>query len=134
MKYIVKTTEGWAKAAALHNLAVILGSFGNNREAEKYYKESLKLKESLGDKQGIAASRYQLGRINEEEENYEKAVEHYAISLSIALQLKAPQTKMVIESLQRVRKTIGESQFETYWKTTTNQDFPDFLTSTKNQT
>jgi len=39
----VKTTEGLTKASALHNLAAVLDSFGNYKEAEKYYKESLDL-------------------------------------------------------------------------------------------
>ena len=43
---------------------------GNYEEAVKMYNQSLKIEEELGDKSGIATTLHQLGRINEENEEY----------------------------------------------------------------
>jgi len=79
----VKTTDGRTKAAALHDLGIILGAFGEYKEAEKYYKESLELAESLGDKQGIARSLHQLGNLECLQGSYKEAEKYYKKSLEL---------------------------------------------------
>jgi len=116
-------------AHSLHQLGMLQQDQGNYKEAEKYYTQSLELKKSLGDKQGIARSLHQLGMILESKESYEEAEKYYINSLGILLELNSPDVKTVIISLKRVRNTIG-GEFDTYWKTITNQEVPDFLEST----
>ena len=71
----------------MHNLAMVLQSIGNYKEAEKYYTQSLKLAEELGDKQGIASSLHQLGNIQILQGNYKEAEEYYTQSLKLAEEL-----------------------------------------------
>jgi len=116
-------------ASSLHQLGVIQQLQGNYKEAEKLYRESLDIKKKIGDTAGIATSLGQLGRINEKRKNYEEAVKYYATSLSIFLRLNSPYAETAIKDLQRVKETIGEEQFDHYWKTITNQEVPDYIKS-----
>ncbi|MBU7010221.1 MAG: tetratricopeptide repeat protein [Theionarchaea archaeon] len=116
-------------ASSLHQLGNLQYGQGNYKEAEKYYTQSLELAESLGDKQGIASSLHQLGILQEDKESYKEAVEYYITSLAIFLELNSPDAETVIKSLKRVKNTIG-GEFDTYWKTVTNQEVPDFLEPT----
>jgi tetratricopeptide (TPR) repeat protein len=113
-------------AQSLHQLGNLQYIQGNYKEAEKYYTQSLDLKESLGDKQGIAQSLHQLGNLQEDQEEYETALKYYITSLILLLELHSPDAKTAIKSLKRVRNTIGEPEFDEYWKTITNQEVPDF--------
>jgi tetratricopeptide (TPR) repeat protein len=113
-------------ARSLHQLGMLQEDQGNYKEAEKYYTQSLDLKESLGDKQGIARSLHQLGMLQEDQEEYETALKYYITSLILFSELHSPDAETAIKSLKRVRNTIGESEFDEYWKTITNQEVPDF--------
>lgn len=68
--------------------------------------------------------------IHEYRGEYEEAEKLCVDSLSILLRLHSPDAEIAIESLKRLRDTMGEEHFDTYWKTITNQDVPDFLIST----
>ena len=60
-----------------------LSTSENYKEAEELYRESLDIKKSLGDKQGIAQSLHQLGMIQQDQGNYKEAEELYRESLDI---------------------------------------------------
>ena len=60
---------------------------GNYEEAVEKYNQSLKIKEELGDKSGIAATLQQLGMIHQDQGNYEEAVKMYNQSLKIVEEL-----------------------------------------------
>jgi tetratricopeptide (TPR) repeat protein len=89
---------------------------GNYKEAVKKYEESLKIKEELGDKSGIAKTLHQLGRINEEQKDYKEAMRKYWIALSILKELGSPDAKIVERSLARLREKMGEKEFEKAWE------------------
>lgn len=65
-----------------HNtIGSIYSRQGNYPEALKNYLASLKIKEELGDKNGIARSYNNIGLIYQQQENYGKAVENFFIAL-----------------------------------------------------
>ncbi|KKG01772.1 hypothetical protein DU31_17945 [Methanosarcina mazei] len=70
-------------AAVLHAIGIIHQDQGNYEEAVKLYNQSLKIKEELGDKSGIASTLHQLGNIHYFQGNYEEAVKLYNQSLRI---------------------------------------------------
>jgi hypothetical protein len=41
------------------------------------------------------------------------------------LELNSPDAEIAIKSLQRVRKSMGEKQFDNCWKAITHQEVPD---------
>ena len=53
----------------------------------KKYNQSLKIKEELGDKSGIAITLHQLGMIHQNQGNYEEAVKKYNQSLKMKEEL-----------------------------------------------
>ncbi|MBU7044915.1 MAG: tetratricopeptide repeat protein [Theionarchaea archaeon] len=120
-------------AISLHQLGMIHQVRGEYGEAEKLYRESLDIKKSIGDTAGIASSLHQLGRIHEVRGEYGEALAFYIDSLSIFSKLGSPDAEVVIESLIRVKETIGKEQFDNSWKAITNQEVPDFITTYEEQ-
>jgi len=131
IKKSLKDKEGIA--ASLHQLGIIHQLRGAYEEAEKLYRESLEIAQSLKDKQGIARSLHRLGMIHETQGKYKEAVENYIDSLTTFLQLGPLDAEVVVKSLQRTRQTIGEEQFDTYWKAITNQEVPEYITAPYSQ-
>ena len=86
--------EGDERAVAVwaHNLAVTLYGLGEKAEAEALYRESLELKQKLGDEvMGIESSTattlHQMGMLAQSRGDYEGALEYYRRSLEIKEQL-----------------------------------------------
>ncbi|AKB47707.1 hypothetical protein MSKOL_1930 [Methanosarcina sp. Kolksee] len=68
---------------------------GNYEEAVKKYNQSLKMKEELGNKSGIAITLGQMGRVLEEKGEYELALKDYYTALEIFEELKSPNRELV---------------------------------------
>jgi tetratricopeptide (TPR) repeat protein len=79
----IKTASGTAKGMALHHLGIIHQDQGEYEKAIEKYMQSLKIKEQLGDKGGIAITLHQLGMIHQDQGEYEKAIEKYNQSMKI---------------------------------------------------
>ncbi|MGD2247672.1 MAG: CHAT domain-containing protein, partial [Candidatus Methanofastidiosia archaeon] len=79
----VDTTDGEVKTAGLHNLGIVLQSFGEYDKAEKLYRESLDIAKKIGDTAGVARSLHQLGMIHQFKGEYDKAEKLYRESLDI---------------------------------------------------
>ena len=84
LKKTVGTTDGKIKAAGLHNQGIVFRSLGMYEKAENLYRESLDMKRSLRDEEGIAASLHQLGIIHQLRGEYEEAEKMYRESRDIA--------------------------------------------------
>jgi tetratricopeptide (TPR) repeat protein len=123
----LKDKEGIARS--LHQLGIIHQLRGEYEEAENLYRESLKIEQSLKDVQGKATSLHRLGMIHEAQGEYKEAMENYINSLTIFLYVDSINAEIVIKSLQRMRRTIGEEQFNGYWKIITNQEVPEYFTA-----
>lgn len=95
---------------------------GNYEEAVRKYNQSLKIKEELGDKSGIAGTLHQLGRINEEGGECSSALRNYLISLSVFEQLNSPNKEIVARSLLRLRDKMGEEEFNAVFEKLVKDD------------
>ncbi len=71
------------KATSLNNIGLIYFEQGNIPKALEYYNQSLKAKEELGDKQGLANSLNNIGNVYKTQNNIPKALEFYQKSLKL---------------------------------------------------
>jgi tetratricopeptide (TPR) repeat protein len=74
-------------AAILHNFGYLIQQRGEYKKALEYYERSLKIKEALGDRSGIAYSLGQIGTIHYLHGEYEKALGNYEQVLKISEEL-----------------------------------------------
>lgn len=72
-----------ANAEAYNIQGVSFWLKANYLQAVNYFERSLKIREEIGDKKGIAASLYNIGNIYIRKENYPKALEYHQRSLKI---------------------------------------------------
>ena len=56
---------------------------GNYAQALEHYQRSLKIREEIGDKRGIANTLDNIGNVHHSQGNYAQALEHYQRSLKI---------------------------------------------------
>jgi len=84
-----KKDDKKALAGAFHNLGIVLENLGDLDEAEKFYKESLKISEEIGDRVSIAASLHQLGNIFLGRGDLDEAEKFYRESLKISEEIGA---------------------------------------------
>ncbi|NND09860.1 MAG: tetratricopeptide repeat protein [Flavobacteriaceae bacterium] len=76
-------------ALGIHNIGTAHYSKGNYSEALKYWEESLKIKEEIGDKSGVSKSLNNIGIINAVQGNYLTAIEMYQKSIKIKEEIGA---------------------------------------------
>ena len=74
-----------SKSVALNNIGIIYKDHGDFTKAIEYYFKSLKIKEGLGDKKGIAISLNTIGFIYANQEEFAKAIEYKANKQPIGL-------------------------------------------------
>lgn len=70
-------------AGALNNIGGVYSSQGDVPKALDYYHKSLKIKEEIGDKKGIATSYNNLGSVHSNQGDLSQALEYYQKSLKI---------------------------------------------------
>ena len=85
LQYEFAKVKGLQKdmAKALNTQGVSFYFRGDYAKAIDYYTQSLKIKEDIGDKQGIAASLNNIGSIYKDQGDYAKAIDYYTQSLKI---------------------------------------------------
>lgn len=71
----------------MHNLGNFLENRGEYDAALVNYEKSLKIKEALGDRAGVARSLHQIGIIHQDRGEYDAALCNYEKSLKIAEEL-----------------------------------------------
>ncbi|MFC1716342.1 tetratricopeptide repeat protein [Candidatus Poribacteria bacterium] len=71
------------KAVALHNIGVIHQNQGRYDDALKYYSDSLRIQQQLGNQDSIAASLHNIGVIHQDQGRYDDALKYYSDSLRI---------------------------------------------------
>lgn len=70
-------------ARALNNLGFIESELGDLKKAVEHYKESLKIREEIGDKSGIASCLNNIGNSYEFRGDYETALDYYKKSIKL---------------------------------------------------
>ncbi|MFT7613814.1 MAG: serine phosphatase RsbU (regulator of sigma subunit)/tetratricopeptide (TPR) repeat protein [Parvicellaceae bacterium] len=79
----VKTKFQQSKGSALNAVGTIHYGHGDYKKAIHYFTLSLKIKERLGDKKGIAAALQNIGSIHLRQEDYEKALTYFTENIKI---------------------------------------------------
>ncbi len=75
------------QAAVFNNMGSLSRRQGNYEQALIYYKRSLKLKKTIGDKKGIGNTLNNIGNIYFTRKNYEQAISYYQKSLTLQQEL-----------------------------------------------
>jgi tetratricopeptide (TPR) repeat protein len=115
------------QAVLSHNLGILLQNRGDYQAAIHQYEKSLKIKEELGNRAGVASSLHQIGRIHHEREEYQEALEMYIKSLTIFAELQSPDASTTIENLIELRTQWGAEHFDAAWMEKTGEGVPEFL-------
>lgn len=90
-------------ASAESNLGLIAFELGAYAEAERHFQSSQKLRIKEGDKLGMAKNLNHLGKIKEALGKPDEASDLYRESLSMLRELGAPEAKIALDNLTRLR-------------------------------
>ncbi len=104
------------QAKLIHNLGILFQQRGDYPAAQGLYEKSLKIREELYDRAGVAGSLYQIGMIHHERKAYQEALEMYIKSLNIFAELQSPDANKVINFLIQLRTQWGAEHFDEAWK------------------
>ncbi|VVB91887.1 Photosystem I assembly protein Ycf3 [uncultured archaeon] len=94
---------------------------GRYDEAVKMYQESMKIKEELGDRSGIAGTLGQTGRIYYMQKNYKEALRNFLLAFIIFNELKSPYKDLAAQDIMKLKEEIGEELFNKYYEEITNE-------------
>jgi hypothetical protein len=92
------------KAGWIHNQGILSNKKGKYDEARKLYQQSMKIKQELGDKSGIALSRAQLALLEEQIGNAKEALQLILQAEAAFLELGSPYSKLAGEVRQRLEQ------------------------------
>jgi len=84
---LLNSPDKRTKAVAYHNIGNIHQSQGRYEDALKYYNDSLKIEQELGNRSGIALSYNNIGIIHQYQGRYDDALRYYNDSLKIEQEL-----------------------------------------------
>ena len=84
-------------AISLHQIGLIQQKRGDYEQALEYYQRSLKIKEELGNRAGMARSLGQIGQLLTETGHYAEAFDHLLPALSTFLELQSPNARIANE-------------------------------------
>jgi tetratricopeptide (TPR) repeat protein len=98
-------------ASSYHELGRVAQVRGSYDEALDWYRKSLRIKEELGNRAGMAISLSQMGVLFAERGAPEEAVPLNLRSLGLRLELRVPQVRIDLHWLGRQRADLGEDRF-----------------------
>ncbi|HLP58296.1 MAG TPA: hypothetical protein VK186_05675 [Candidatus Deferrimicrobium sp.] len=76
------------------------------------WEQSLKIKEELGDRAGVAGTLNQVGSIYHQQKKYPETFENYRIAFSILTELQSPDAEKTLRNLGKLKDAWGEEAFE----------------------
>ena len=100
---------------------------GSYAEALVHYERSLKIREELGDRSGIADSLGQMGVLLTQLERYDEALQHLLAALGIFMELQSPKASIAVNILNELRSKWGAEPFEAAWQEAKGEPVPDGL-------
>jgi tetratricopeptide (TPR) repeat protein/CHAT domain-containing protein len=124
---IIPKVKRESQASLIHNLGIFLHARGDYESALKQYEKSLKIKEELGDRAGVASSLNNIGKVFSETNRFPEAFENLFTALSIFLEIGVPDVIIVINALKTLRAKWGVESFDSAWREKTGEDVPDWL-------
>ncbi|MBN1271690.1 MAG: tetratricopeptide repeat protein [Candidatus Aminicenantes bacterium] len=86
---------------------------GDYKKSMELYSKSLKIKEELDDKKGIAINISHMGKVLEKEHKIEEAVFSYLLALKIMEEVNktpGPYEEQILENISRLKKQIGKDK------------------------
>ena len=89
---------------SLHQLGRLAQDTGEYDEARKLYLESLKIKEELGDKNGLALSQTQLALLEEKQGHVQEALRLIRLAEATFLKLGSPYWRQAQRDRERLEK------------------------------
>jgi predicted ATPase len=84
---LVKDVGCKEEALAINNYGIVLWFSGEYDDALEHYKRSLRIREKIGDKKGIANSLHNIGVMHYWRENYDKAIKYVEKSIEISKEI-----------------------------------------------
>ena len=91
-------------SSSLHQLGMLAQDTGEYEEARKLYQQSMKIKQELGDKNGMALSQAQLALLEEKMGNVKEALRLIRLAEAAFLELGSPYAKLAREVRERLEK------------------------------
>jgi len=111
------------RAKILHNLAILMQGRGDYASALQQYEQSLKIKEELGDRAGVASTHGQLGLLFQKMGEFHGAFENLMMALAIFAQIGSPDAEKTVENLKKLRDAWGAENFDKAWKKATGEEW-----------
>lgn len=118
----IESASGDLKSGSLHELGIIHANQGRYDDAVKMYQESMKIKEELGSRSGIAITHGQMGRIAYAQKNYKEALRCYFLAFIIFDELKSPYKDLAGKDIMKLKEELGEELFNKYYKEITSDE------------
>jgi len=100
----------------LGNLGIFFQDRGDYRKALAEYEKSLKIKEEIGNRAGVASSLGQMGQLFIKCGKYLKAFKNLSTAFSIFAELQSPYAKTAVNDLKELRSIWGGQNFDVAWK------------------
>ncbi len=95
----------------LGNIGNVFHNKGDLDAAMEKFKQSLKISEDIGEKEGIATSFHNLGAVYFETKNYHRSLEHLLKSIALKSQVEMKTAKPE-NYIWRIRKKMGLHKFQ----------------------
>lgn len=111
-------------AESYHLLGIIARSHGRLDEAEDWYRQSLTIKEELGDRPGMTATYHQLGLLAEARDQAPLALAWNVQCVALFDQFPHPATGHGPEHLARLTRQLGRPALEEAWLQVTGRPVP----------
>jgi predicted ATPase/DNA-binding SARP family transcriptional activator len=106
-------------ATTTQNMGLIAQRIGDYPRARAFFCDALRIRHDLGLQRGYAYSFEFIGRIDEVEEHYERAVQLLAAAETLRVRIGAPldpaTQKENVDALTRARARLGDVVFELEW-------------------
>jgi hypothetical protein len=100
---------------------------GEYEAALQQYERSLKIKEELGDRAGVARSRGQIGQLFTQLGRYPEAFGHSLFALVTFVDLQSPDARIAVNDLKNLRAKWGKKKFDAAWQQATGEAVPEGL-------
>lgn len=110
-----------------YSLGQILQNRGEYEAALKQYQRSLVIDEEIGNPEGAAQHRGQIGVLFCAMGRYQEAFRLLLLALAAFAEMGLPQAAITAGNLKLLRSKWGEENFDAEWGEATEEDVPDWL-------
>ena len=112
-------------ASTYHELGTVAQDRGRLEEAEDWYRQSLTIKEDLGNRPGMASTYHQLGLHAESRNDTARALAWVIRCVALFDEVPHPMTGTGPAHLRRLAAQLGLPVLEETWQAVTGSPLPD---------